>query len=375
MSFSSSATVVEERAGDPMQKLEAIADCNVLDAKGKPAYRLRAGARHVLTDQEAGFGLRDGAVRLITSLDRTVPCYHGQALGRDRLILFFIGRQGDAIVAGSCLATLRQRYPDITIDITSTNAAREVFTLLPRFGELFAYPLEAERVHGYDYYLSFEEIEAVAEGSRRSCGDVFSACLHTPRPTAPARVTVPPEARARWRLPTSDRPRVGVHRGRSDSLRAYPHDLTELLIRRLTASGFEVYRIGLSDAAMATEQPAHPGVHDLIGQTESPADLAAVISQLDALVTADSFPMHLAGAMGVPTLTIFTATDPSIASDYASVTALRSAADCSPCRVADGRCPLGHHECIAHRDSSVAPEAIVRRIESTLGADATVQTR
>ena len=100
-----------------------------------------------------------------------------------------------------------------------------------------------------------------------------------------------------------------------------------------------------------------------------------MISQLDLLVTADSFPMHLAGAMGVPTLTIFTATDPSLVSDYASVTALPSGAECSPCRVAEGACPLGHGECVAHRDLSVAPEAIVRRIESTLGADATVPSR
>ena len=85
---------------------------------------------------------------------------------------------------------------------------------------------------------------------------------------------------------------------------------------------------------------------------------------MSALVTGDSFPMHLAGAMGVPTIAVFTATDRVLGSDYPSVTALQSATECSPCRIAIGSCPLGHNECIAHRDASIDPQAIVDRVHA-----------
>ena len=371
-----------------MQIVEALADSTVLDADGNAVYALRAGrqagfanVRYVLYDAEAGRGLRDGAVNPITSLDSVVPGYDREPLERHRLVLPFIGRLGDAVVAGSCLAALVERFPGVTIDIAAPAPALEVFKLMPRFGRLLAYPIEADALEAYDFHLSFEDVDAVPRGTSRSCADVFSACLRTPRPTTPAPVTIPPDVAARWTLPQTDpgapglanrqsrladRPRVALHVGQPDSLRSYPVDLVEALATRLVAEGFDVVLIGTGDVASRPANLSIPRVENLIGSTKTPADLGAVLAQISALITGDSFPMHLAGAMGVPTLALFTATDRVLGSDYPSVTAIQSAAECSPCRIAAGSCPLGHTECIAHRDTSINPQAIVDHVRKTL---------
>lgn len=378
-----------------MQIVEALADSNVLDADGNAVYTLRAcrqagfaNVRYVLYDAEAGRGLRDGAVNPITSLDRVVPGYNREPLDGHRLILPFIGRLGDAVVTGSCLAALVDRFPGISVDIAAPAPALAVFEMMPRVGRLLPYPIEADALEAYDFHLSFEDVDAVPRGTSRSCADVFSACLRTPKPTSPPSVTIPPDVAARWALPQTDpgapglanrqsrlasqqsqlagRPRVALHVGRANNPRTYPADLMEALAKRLVADGFDIVLIGTGDVASRPADLSIPQVENLIGSTKTPADLGAVLAQMSALVTGDSFPMHLAGAMGVPTLALFTATDRMLGSDYPSVTAIQSAAECSPCKIAAGPCPLGHSECIAHRDASISPAEITQRIVTLL---------
>ena len=83
-----------------MQLVQAMGDVNVLDAAGLPAYDLQLGATYLLYDHEAGYGMRDGAIRRVASLDERLPAYRGEHLTTERIFLPFIGGRGDAIVAG-----------------------------------------------------------------------------------------------------------------------------------------------------------------------------------------------------------------------------------------------------------------------------------
>ncbi len=349
-----------------VQIVEAIADANVFDTGGQPVYRLCAGNHFVLYDTEVGHGIRDKALRLIEGLDRALPVYGGGHLTDQKLILPFIGRRGDALVVSSCLFALKQRYPRISIDIAAPEEAREVFELMPRTGELLSYPLTVGHVKGYDYYMSFEEIEAIPRGWNRSCADVFSACLHTPRPTAPPLPAIPVDVKKLWALEPTACPRIAIHVGLPGSLRSYPTDLLARLVGRLIDDGVDVYLVGASSAVDRASIPDTTKVHDLCGRTRTPADLAAVLEQMDAVVTGDSFPLHLAGALGVPTIAPFTATDAVIGSDYPSVVTIQSEAGCSPCHVPTGVCPHGHNECVAHHEHSLSPEALIERIDSLM---------
>ncbi|MEK6692595.1 MAG: glycosyltransferase family 9 protein [Nitrospirota bacterium] len=70
---------------------------------------------------------------------------------------------------------------------------------------------------------------------------------------------------------------------------------------------------------------------------------AALIKQCIFFVTSDSGPMHLAQAVGIPTIAIFGPTDPSSAGPTGEKNiVLRKKVDCSPCKVYD--CP--HVSCM-----------------------------
>jgi ADP-heptose:LPS heptosyltransferase len=161
---------------------------------------------------------------------------------------------------------------------------------------------------------------------------------------------------------------VAVQVGSHVRLHAYPDDLIAQLARSLADEGVEVVLFGDQPAFQLDD--ADPRIRNLCACTPDVADLAATLRQMDVVITSDSFPMHLAGALGITTLAVFTATDPVAASDYARVAALPSRAECSPCRHRGPNCPLGYGECAAHRDPSVKPSTIVERVLALMAATA-----
>src|SRR5262249_41990734 len=125
--------------------------------------------------------------------------------------------------------------------------------------------------------------------------------------TIPAEVpyiAAPPDRVAAWRtklgpaggprigLVWSGQPKHGNDRNRSMAL----HLLAPLLET-------DVEFIGLQQAVRDEDQPvlaAHPRLRQIGSDLHDFADTAAVISQLDRVISIDTGPAHLAGAMGKP---------------------------------------------------------------------------
>ena len=83
---------------------------------------------------------------------------------------------------------------------------------------------------------------------------------------------------------------------------------------------------------------------------------AELIGRAAVIVTNDSSPLHLASAMGTPTIAIFGPTVPSFGFGPlapGSVVAGHDALPCRPCdRHGPQRCPLGHHKCMRELDAA-----------------------
>ncbi len=94
---------------------------------------------------------------------------------------------------------------------------------------------------------------------------------------------------------------------------------------------------------------AAPGAVDATGQLSLLAS-AELIGRAAVLVTNDSAPMHLASAMGTPTVAIFGPTVPDFGFGPLAPRASVMGHDSLPCRPCDRhgpqRCPLGHHRCM-----------------------------
>lgn len=132
--------------------------------------------------------------------------------------------------------------------------------------------------------------------------------------TEPAHRTLRPaaDARERWagRLGADDG-WIGLFPGSNASARRWPADRFGQVARRLLGRGTRVVVLGGAGerhltAAVAAEAP---GALDLGGETDL-MGLAAILSMCHLVVTNDTGPMHLAAAVGVPTVTLWGSSDP-----------------------------------------------------------------
>ena len=80
------------------------------------------------------------------------------------------------------------------------------------------------------------------------------------------------------------------------------------------------------------------------------AELVALISMAERVVTNDSAPLHIAESLGTPVTSIFGPTVPEFGFGPRaprSAVVERGGLDCRPCRIhGSRRCPIGTHECI-----------------------------
>ena len=117
---------------------------------------------------------------------------------------------------------------------------------------------------------------------------------------------------AQW-LQSLTRPRVALNVGASRAYKRWPAERWGEVARGLVEDGLGLVFIGdKNDAAVVAElAPTLPGGSfvNLSGQTTL-RELASVLAACDLLVSGDSGPMHLAVAVGTPTVALFGATDP-----------------------------------------------------------------
>ena len=121
---------------------------------------------------------------------------------------------------------------------------------------------------------------------------------------------------------------------------------------RLVTVGDEFER----DVAESVLQPG-PRTRDLTGRT-SIAELAAVISKCDVLVSGDSGPLHLATALGIRVVGVYGPTDPALSGPFADdAICLTAGIPCSPCYDlrAPADCPFGDTLCM----NWITPEQVL----------------
>jgi heptosyltransferase II len=139
-------------------------------------------------------------------------------------------------------------------------------------------------------------------------------------------------------------PRVGLQLGAAfGPAKLWPPERIAALASRLEARGIRTVLLGsaaareLADRVQAT---ASGPIRSLVGR-DRPAVLAALLSELDALVGADSGPAHVAAAVGVRTVTLFGPTDPRATAPVGpGQRALWHQPSCAPCFRPE--CPIDH---------------------------------
>jgi heptosyltransferase-2 len=127
------------------------------------------------------------------------------------------------------------------------------------------------------------------------------------------RLTPAPAAVERWRgrLPAGGGPVVGFVPGSNAPARRWPVERFVEVAAWLGTRGARVVVMGSAKEADLTARVASglAGTLDAGGRTDV-ADLAALLSLCDLVVTNDTGAMHLAGAVGTPTVSLWGSSDP-----------------------------------------------------------------
>jgi len=166
-------------------------------------------------------------------------------------------------------------------------------------------------------------------------------------------------------LPDSKGPVIGLHPASGTATRSLPPGLVPALVQGLRA------RLGATVVLTGLAPLEAGGALDLTGRVASMGRLGALLARMDAFITVDSGPFHLAQALGVPTVAVFGCTLPELRAtrpDRLQVV-LQSDLACLGCHhqgapgaEALSGCARGDLACMAQ----VEPQAILQAVEHVL---------
>ena len=143
------------------------------------------------------------------------------------------------------------------------------------------------------------------------------------------------------------RPILGLSPGANWATKRWPVERFAALARRALGRGTQVAVQGSASEAELGRTIARlaPGAVDLCGKLDL-RGLGGFISRCSAFAANDSGPMHMARALGVPTLAFFGSTDPAMF-DFRGHEVLFAGVSCAPCSFfGRRRCPRGHFRCM-----------------------------
>jgi heptosyltransferase-2 len=124
----------------------------------------------------------------------------------------------------------------------------------------------------------------------------------------------------------------------------------------------KVVVVGLAkDVERSRELERSKEVVNLTGRT-SLRELMGVISGARLLLSCDSSPVHMANALGVPAITIYTSTSPSYGFYPLIGGYVTNPAPCSPCSPNPKKCRSGTYECLG----SITAEAVFEKVKELL---------
>ena len=152
--------------------------------------------------------------------------------------------------------------------------------------------------------------------------------------------------RSRRSLSADGRPVVALAPGAVGPSKRWPSGAYAALTRRLIADGFAVWVLGgPNESALATEIVGDSTARDLTGPDLREAVLA--LASAAVAVSNDSGLLHIAAALGAPTIGIFGPTSPwhwAPLNPLAAVIETKSELPCRPCH--KPVCRLVHHRCM-----------------------------
>lgn len=308
---------------------------------------------------------------------------------------------GDMVMAQSLFMALKQRFPDLQIDVLAPAWSKPILAAMPEVRAAIEMPLQhgelalgkryqlgkALRAKAYDWAIVLpRSLKAalvpfwanipVRTGFK---GEMRYGLLNDIRPLDKTVLTMTVQRFVALGLakdaalpPEIQPPRLTSSRSLSvvegsllalcpgaeyGAAKRWPADYYAQVAQHYIAQGGQVILLGSAKDAPVTAQIVaavnSPACQDLAGKT-SLQEVLGLLAQATQVVSNDSGLMHVAAALGTPVIAVYGSSDPTYTpplSDKAQIFYL--GLPCSPCFKRE--CPLGHLDCL----KKITPQQVI----------------
>lgn len=327
---------------------------------------------------------------------------------------------GDAVLTIPLLKAIKTRYPDAEIHLFVRGGVESIFKGQPEITQVHSFAKRGKQKaltaairlgreigqQGFDLWISAHKsfrsaLVAGATGIQRRIGydtPWFNRMAYTetvPRrfdeleeverlfqlltplgistPAPKTELILDPEAQKDadffWEANCTDKPVLGIHPGSTWPTKCWPTDYFSEIIKKADADGVQVLLFAgpdEKDVAKKVYDGAGPNSAINLAGVLSLPQLAAYIGKLDAYLTNDSGPMHLAWAQDTPLVALFGPTVRKLGffPRGPHSTVLEIPLDCRPCGLHGPRkCPKGHHDCMRKLSPDMVWDALKKRLD------------
>lgn len=259
----------------------------------------------------------------------TRPDDYPDKLEPKSILLIRSGAIGDLLLLSPCMAAVKAKYPNATVDLCCFEKHWEIMTHIGPFNA--PYPLRADFIKHFDLIIPLEGVIERATDEGIHATDAFAAALGvTVTDFKPVYKVVEPDlAKSNVRDLAGgpkNKPRVGLQIHASSAIRDYPMQNWNKVMKELLDRGWEIMLLGKNDGIKG----APPAIKDCSGLSFREA--AAVLSTCDVFCGVDSSFFNLCPALGVPAIGLFGPVDwRTRVKEGSGQLALSTAADCAPC--------------------------------------------
>lgn len=337
--------------------------------------RLTAGVGYVCEHVSAAGHLALGRPHL-ESLDpygilpRLVP---GMDPEPEEILITRPGGIGDILFLTPLLRAIRAEWPRARLTLCTIDTYRPILEGSGLVDSFRDYPMIASSFAEYDAHLWLEGIIELDDvGRRLHYLDILEQVSGLRFAAKELSYEVDLFER-QWAAEhfgpmPGERRRVGLQVFSSAACRSMPTDLTTELCKRLIDAGWSVFLFGAPGQIKGADNP--PKVINLSGQHRLKIrESCAVLATCDAFIGPDSALVHIAGALGVPTVGVYGPFPWQLRTAHAaSIRGINGTARCAPCYyhgrrgpwppdgpcAKTGRCEAMH---------SITPEQVLRQLE------------
>ena len=210
------------------------------------------------------------------------------------------------------------------------------------FDSLLTYPL-----HNLQQHQIIRRLEIVEAAGAKRCTETLSFYL-TPEEILAA----PKLSPGRW---------IALHPGSKDGFKRWPAKHFALVGRRLQQMGYQILITGSSDERdLMNHVAAHIPGAEISNPKLSIREFGALLTQLSLLISNDTGPAHLGLALGIPVITLFCPTNPTLCGPHIAPngTSVAKPPACEPCLKRKCRSPF----CLLQ----IGPEDVVNSARNVL---------